>query len=142
MLNKGDNAAPPPPFSKRTARRLIQRAFVLVGRDRRVREHLRGVEAVTLWVIEDWRFSWTVELDRGKIYFERRPAKRPKLTLTWRTAEDFFQQIKTGVPSKDAFEMEGSVESRRSLESVFRAFRHSLQNLLQDPIDEDGESLL
>jgi len=130
------------PFSKRAARRLIQRAFVLVGRDRHVRDHLRAASMVTLWVLEDWKLAWTVGMDRGKIHFERRPAKRPDLTLTWRTAEGFFKQIQTGCRAKDSPEICGDASLRKLVESVLKAFCASLSALLRNPIDEVGESLL
>lgn len=131
-----------PSLSKRAARRLIQRAFVLVGRDRRLRERLRAARVMMLWVLEDWRFAWTVELDRGKLHFERRPAKRPDVTLTWRSAGEFFRQIESGVLPKDGFGMEGSVELQRFSEPVSHAFFIALGGLLHNPVDEDCESLL
>jgi hypothetical protein len=78
------------PPSKRAARRLIQRALVLTGRDKQLRQHLREARLTTLWILEDWDLVWTVIIDRGKIEFERRPAKHPDLTLTWQTANEFF----------------------------------------------------
>ena len=78
------------PPSKRAARRILQRAFVLTGRDKPLRQHIREVQFTTLWVLEDWDLAWTVIIDRGKIEFERRPAKHPDLTFTWPTAEEFF----------------------------------------------------
>ncbi len=129
-------------LSKRAARRLIQRAFVLVGRDRRVREHIRAARIITLWVLGDWRFFWTVELDRGKIHFERRPAKRPDLILTWQSAEGFFRQIEDGKAGQEGVEIEGDHELRRAFEPVLKAFFTSLGGLLRHPVDEDGESLL
>ncbi len=131
-----------PPLSKRAARRLIQRAWVLVGRERHVREHIRAANSITLWVLEDWKFSWTVVLDRGKIHFERRPAKKPDLTLTWPTAAGFFTQIENGGPAEPGFEMTGNTELRRLLEPICRAYCETLRGVLQNPIDEVGESLL
>ena len=66
-----------PSISKRAARRLIQQAIVLTGRDLSVRQHIREVQLATLWVLEDWNFEWTVNLDRGKVRFDRRPARAP-----------------------------------------------------------------
>src|SRR6266481_4257192 len=80
-------------LSRRAARRIFQRAFVLAGRDRNVRQHIREAHCKILWVIEDWDFAWTVILDRGRVDFDRRPTKRPDLTLTWSTAEEFFHQV-------------------------------------------------
>jgi len=80
------------PPSKRAARRIIQRAFVLTGRDRQLRQHIREIRLTTLWILEDWDLVWTVNIDRGRIEFERRPAKHPDLTLSWQTAEEFFSR--------------------------------------------------
>jgi len=73
-------------FSKRAARRLIQRALVLLRRDKHIRQRLREARATTLWVLADWDFAWTVVLSGGRIEFERRPSKQPDLTFSWRTA--------------------------------------------------------
>jgi len=78
------------PPSKRAARRLIQRAFVLTGRDKHLRQHLRAARLTTLWNLQDWDLVWTVIIDRGRIEFDRRPAKHPDLTLSWETANEFF----------------------------------------------------
>jgi len=78
------------PPSKRAARRILQRAFVLTGRDRQLRQHIREARLTTLWVLEDWDLVWTVIIDRGKIEFDRRPAKHPDLTFNWETANEFF----------------------------------------------------
>jgi hypothetical protein len=86
-----------PALSKRAARRIIQRAWVLTGRDRRVREHFRTAEFSTLWTLQDWNFSFTVVFNRGHLEFDRRPTKRPDLSLTWERAEDFFAEINGGV---------------------------------------------
>ena len=78
------------PPSKRAARRILQRAFVLTGRDRPLRQHIRAARFTTLWILEDWDLVWTVIIDRGKIEFERRPARHPDLILSWPTANEFF----------------------------------------------------
>ncbi len=129
------------PLSKRAARRLIQRAFVLVGRDRNLRQHLREASVVTLWVLEDWKFAWTVGLDRGKIYFERRPARHPDLTLTWRTAEEFFHQIEAGVSPEDGFELAGNLEFRKFSQAVYQVFSKVLLRVLRYPFDDAGNRL-
>lgn len=129
------------PFSKRAARRMIQRAWVLVGRDRNARQHVREARIVTLWVLEDWRFAWTVELDRGKIRYERRPARHPDLTLSWRTAEDFFRQIEGSTPAEIGFQMEGPVELQRLSAPLRHAFCNALQKVLRYPFDEQGNRL-
>src|SRR5580704_7076422 len=80
-------------LSKRAARRIIQRAFVLMGRDKVLRHQIRESEITTLWAVEDWEMEWTVFLHRGRFEIERRPAKKPDVTLTWPTAEEFFGQV-------------------------------------------------
>jgi len=128
-------------LSKRAARRLIQRAFVLVGRDRNVRQHLREASVVTLWTLEDWKLAWTVELERGKVHFERRPAKHPDLTLTWRTAEEFFNQIENGVPPDDGLGIAGNLHLRRFSQPVYQAFCKALRKVLRYPFDDEGNRL-
>ena len=130
------------PFSKRAARRLIQRAFVLAGRDKRVRQHIREAHLTTLWIIQDWNFAWTVVLHRGRLEFERRPAKTPDLSLTWRTAAEFFNQVEAGVPAPSVFELEGKQELRRFYAPVLKGFLASLRHVLSNPVDDKGESLV
>src|SRR5574340_1551292 len=85
-----------PPISKRAARRLIQQAFVLTGRDRSVRQHIREARLETLWVLEDWNFEWTIVLDRGRLRFKRRASRTPDMTLSWPEAAKFFASIQEG----------------------------------------------
>ena len=127
--------------SKRAARRLIQRALVLVGRDRHLRQHWREARLLTLWVLEDWKFAWTVQLERGEIHFVRRPTKHPDLTLTWPTAELFFRQIESGGPAEEGCEMAGSPELRRSFEPLYRAFSNALSAVMRNPFDDEGNRL-
>ncbi len=129
-------------LSRRAARRLIQRAFVLAGRDRHVRQQIREAQIVSLWLIEDWGFDWTVLLDRGHVHFERRPAKRPDVTLTWRAAEGFFRQVEAGSLTPDELQHRGPAVSRRMLDSVCQAFCASFQQVLQNPVDENGDPLV
>ena len=136
-----ESAAAAPQLSKRAARRLIQRALVLVGRDPHVRQHVREASVRILWILEDWRFAWTVVIERGKIRFERRPAKKPDLTFNWRTANGFFRQIETGAPLSEGFEMTGNLNLRRFSEPVYQAFSNELRKVLRYPFDEDGEPL-
>jgi hypothetical protein len=133
---------PSRPSSKRAARRLIQRAFVLLGRDKRVRQHLREAHLTTLWIIQDWELAWTVVLERGRLKFERRPAKQADLSLTWRTAADFFGQVEARVPAEGLLELEGSQESRRFCGPVLNGFLCSLRHVLSNPVDDKGESLV
>lgn len=130
------------PFSKRAARRMIQRAFVLVGRDRNVRQHLREIRLETLWVLEDWNFAWSITLDRGKIRFDRRPAKRPGLTLTWPAAEEFFHGIEAGRLGAPAIEPAGGQDLRRIFDLLCRSFAQALFAVLKNPFDEAGNRLV
>src|SRR5579859_3986443 len=91
----------PASLSKRAALRVFQRALVLAGRDRNARQHIREAHCSILWVIEDWELAWTVNLDRGKIEFDRRPTKHPDLTLTFSSAADFFKKVESGARKDD-----------------------------------------
>ena len=131
-----------PTFSKRAARRMIQRAFVLSGRNKALRQHIRETELTTLWVLEDWNMTWTVFLARGRFEFERRPAKQPDVTLYWSTAKEFFAQAER--PGEGNVEVEISpVEGhRRFFEPLLRGYFNSLRQVLSNPVDDVGESLL
>ncbi len=129
-------------LSKRAARRLIQRALVLMGRDKHVRQHIREAEIVSLWTLDDWDFVWTVILDHGKIEFERRPAKNPDVTLMWKTAEEFLKQVDTGTILEGGLEFGGREDLRRFREDFLKWFLHSLRHVMQSPVDDVGESLL
>ena len=133
--------ADPTALSKRAARRLIQRAFVLTGRDRNVRQHIRSAKCLMLWVIQDWDLDWTVSLDRGKIEFDRRPTKRPDLTLTWPTAQEFFKQAAVGTRKDDAPDHSGDTSLWRFAQPVYFAFCAALREVLLDPVDENGVRL-
>ena len=129
-----------PGLSRRAARRVIQRAFVLAGRDRSVRQHIREAESTTLWTIADWDFTWTVAFERGRMRFDRRPSKRPHLTLAWPTAAEFFRQVEAGRFSPD---LAGeNPPPRRTIEIVCQAFCRSLREVLEDPVDENGDPLV
>jgi len=131
-----------PGLSKRAARRIIQRAWVLAGRERRVREHIRSAGFSSLWILEDWNFTWTVVFERGRIEFDRRPTKRPDLTFTWQSAADFFAEIETGVRAAQRFQAEGDLALQRVCEPVYRSFSKTLQTLLGQPVDENGLPLV
>lgn len=131
-----------PRFSKRAARRLIQRAFVLAGRDKHLRQHIREAHLTTRWVLRDWELAWTVLISHGHIEFDRRPAKHPDLTLTWENASDFFTHAETGAPLPEEVVLEGDPALRRFSEPVYKAFFRSLGSVLRYPVDEQGESLL
>ncbi len=140
-MNDLETAPAPAELSKRAARRLIQRAFVLTGRERQIRQHIREAHVAMLWVLEDEGMEWAVLLDRGRILFDRRPAKKPDVVLRWGESRTFFESARTGRDEPDAFTIEGPPELRRVAELVWRAFRSALGNVLSFPFDEDGVRL-
>jgi hypothetical protein len=127
-------------ISKRAAQRLIQRALVLAGRSRNVRQHLREADLDSVWTIEDWNLDWAVGIRRGKLDFDRRLPHRPDLQVRWATAEGFFAEA--GKSGASQVQYEGPWEARRTWDVVHAAFRTALGNLLLNPVDEDGRSLL
>ena len=132
----------PLPPSKRAARRILQRAFVLTGRDRQLRQHIREARLTTLWVLEDWDLVWTVIIDRGKIEFERRPAKHPDLTVSWQTANEFFSCARESTSPESSPELAGNLELRRIASNLLKCFFRYLGQVLRNPVDGAGESLL
>jgi hypothetical protein len=131
-----------PALSKRAARRVIQRAFVLVGRDKSIRQHLREASLNTLWTIEDWGLEWTVSIKHGKFEFNRGRTGRPHATYTWQHTEDFFKLVETAASPPETFHCEGSREVQRILAPILAAFAKSLNGVLQHPFDDAGERLL
>jgi hypothetical protein len=132
--------AAPGGLSKRAAQRLIQRAFVLAGRDRNVRQHIREADLSSVWTIEDWDIEWAVAIRRGKLDFERRLPHRPDIRATWPTADGFFAEIEeTGACM---LRYDGPPEARRTWDVVYAALRTALKGLLLDPVDSDGRSLV
>jgi hypothetical protein len=149
------------PPSKRAARRIVQRAFVLTGRDRHLRQQIRSARFTTLWILEDWDLVWTVIIDRGKLEFERRPAKHPDLVFSWRTASHFFTSASeerrgvalvadVGQPqgspqlgdTQRALTLTGNGELRRVASNLLHCFLGHLGHVLRNPVDGSGESLL
>lgn len=129
-------------LSKRAARRIIQRAFVLMGRDKNLRRQIREVEIATLWIVEDWELEWTVFLDRGRFAVERRPAKHPGVTLLWPTAEEFFQQTHRPSGADVQVQISPAQDRRRFFETLLRGFFTCLRHVLENPVDDVGESLI
>ncbi len=129
-------------LSKRAARRAIQRAFVLVGRERAIRQHLREARLTTLWVIEDWGLAWTVVVDRGKLEFRRGRVGTPQVRHIWQTGKGFLNQIETGVPPRDEFQLIADPVWRRLVDPVFNSFAAALRMVFSDPVDDDGQRLL
>jgi len=149
------------PPSKRAARRILQRAFVLAGRDRHLRQHIRSAQFTTLWILEDWDLVWTVIVERGRLEFERRPAKHPDLIFNWRTAADFFTSASNdrmgavlmaglgqsqGSPlhgdAQTALTLTGNAELRRVASHLLHCLLGHLGHVLRNPVDGSGESLL
>lgn len=128
-------------LSKRAARRIIQRTFVRMGKDKVLRRLIRESQLTTLWIVEDWELDWTVNLHRGKFELERRPARRPDVTLSWPTAEEFFRQA-DGVSNPDSQVQLLPGQHRRLFETLLRSFFTMLRQVLADPVDALGESLL
>ena len=131
-----------PDLSKRGARRVIQRAFVLVGRERAIRQHVREVELNTHWAIEDWGLEWTVVLDHGRLEFHRGHVGKPQVTYTWETGEDFLAHIEAGTAPEEGFQFVADPIWRRVIDPVFNSFLTVLRAVLADPIDDDGVRLL
>ena len=129
-------------LSKRAARRIIQRAFVLMGRDKSLRHHIREADLTTLWTLEDWDLAWTVALRRGRFEVERRPAKHPDVTLTWATAEEFFRPDDPTQDGSEQVRLEPAEGHRRFFQLLLRGFFNSLRHVLRNPVDDTGESLL
>ncbi|MGO8789593.1 MAG: hypothetical protein ACLQVL_19710 [Terriglobia bacterium] len=129
-------------LSKRAARRIIQRAFVLMGRDKVLRQQIRESEITTLWIVEDWELEWTVFFHRGKFAVERRPAKHPEVTLSWPTAEEFFKQVDRSGETNVQVQILPAQEHRRFFETLLRGFFACLRHVLANPVDDVGESLL
>jgi hypothetical protein len=128
-------------LSKRAARRLIQRALVLAGRERTLRQHIREAELVTLWVLEDWELEWTLTLDHGKLDFERRASKHPDATFAWSATADFFRQVERG-NLEPTVTYAGPAVPHRALEPLFHAFCAALRAVLQNPVDGNGDPLV
>jgi hypothetical protein len=129
-------------LSKRAARRIIQRTFVLMGKDKVLRQQIRESEITTLWVIEDWELEWTVFLQHGKFELERRSAKHPDVTLSWPTAVEFFRQVDRSGDANVQVEIAPEQERRRFFETLLRGFFATLRHVLANPVDALGESLL
>jgi hypothetical protein len=131
-----------PALSKRGARRVIQRAFVLVGRERAIRQHVREVELNMQWVVEDWGLEWTVVIDHGRLEFHRGRVGKPQVSYIWETGERFLGQVETKAAPEKGFCFIADPVWRRVVEPVFNSFLTALRAVLADPVDDDGERLL
>ena len=121
---------------------MIQQAFVLTGRERSVRQHIREARVETLWVFEDWNFAWAVSIDRGKIRFDRRPSRAPDMTLTWPDTAEFLAAIQEGRVPDDSKVVEGDPDVQGYVETVYRSFCRSLEQVLKYPVDDAGNPLM
>ncbi|MFB3923156.1 MAG: hypothetical protein ACE145_15660 [Terriglobia bacterium] len=138
---KGQEPAAPS-LSKRGARRVIQRAFVLVGRERSIRQHIRQVELNTCWGIADWGLEWTVVIDHGRLDFHRGHIGRPQVTYYWETGERFLEHVESKTTPEKGFELVSDPVWRRVVEPVFNSFLAATRAVLADPVDDDGERIL
>jgi len=129
-------------LSKRAARRIFQRTYVLMGKDKVMRQLIRESEMTTVWIIEDWELEWTLILHRGKFEIERRQSKHPDVTLFWPTAENFFHQVDR--TSDAAIEVTITPEQgqHRFFETLLRGFFSTLRQVLANPVDAVGQNLL
>jgi hypothetical protein len=131
-----------PALSKRAARRVIQRAFVLVGRERAIRQHIREVELNTQWTVEDWGLEWTVQLAHGRLVFHRGHVGRPQVSYIWETGEGFMGHVESRILPEQGFRLVADPIWRRVVEPVFNSFLTAVRAVLADPVDDDGKRLL
>jgi hypothetical protein len=133
----------PAGLSKRGAQRLIQRAIVLAGRNRSVKQQIRETDLTSVWSIEDWNLEWAVLIRRGKLDFDRHLPRRPDIQVRWPTAGGFFaeaEDLRPAAPSQAQYE--GPPQARRMWDVLHQAFRAALGDVLQNPVDEDGTQLI
>jgi hypothetical protein len=131
-----------PGISKRAAQRLIQRALVLAARNRNVRQHIREADLSSAWSIEDWGLEWAVTIRHGKLDFDRRLPHHPDIRVSWPTAQGFFNEAEDTPARSSSLHYEGPLEARRMWDIIHHAFRTALKDLLQNPVDQDGRSLV
>ena len=129
-------------LSKRAARRIIQRTFVLLGKDKTIKQLIRETEMVTVWMIEDWELEWTLILHKGKFEIERRQAKHPEVTLSWPTAVEFFAQVDRPASANVQVRMTPEPTQHRFFDTLLRGFFSTLHRVLEDPVDAVGQNLL
>jgi hypothetical protein len=130
------------PLSKRGARRVIQRAVVLMGRDKALRQKLRSVELTTRWLIEDWGSEWTVIVDQGHIAFHRGHVGKPQVKFLWTTGDAFLSHLEPKSTPAEGFKLECEPALRRVVDMLFQPFLTTLRNVLADPVDDDGVRLV
>lgn len=128
-------------LSKRATQRLIQRALVLAGRSRNVRQHIREADFSSVWSIEDWGLEWAVEIRRGRLDFDRRLPHQPDFRITWPTADGFLAEGRGSGSIVDQARYEGPPEARRIWDVIHHAFAAAFGEVLQNPVDQDGRRL-
>ncbi len=143
MSHSPEFESSPGGLSKRAAQRLIQRAIVLAGRNRNVKQQIREADLTSVWSIEDWDLEWAVAIRRGKLDFDRRLPRQPDIQVRWPTAEGFFAEAgNKGPASPNQGQYEGPPQMRRMWDVLYHAFRVALGDVLQDPVDEEGTRLV
>ena len=130
-----------PSLSKRGARRVIQRTFVLMGRDKALRQRLKSVELTMRWMVEDWGLEWTVILAQSHLAFHRGHVGKAQVSFRWKTGDDFLGQIEKGPNPGEGFELECEPALRRVVDLLLAAFCNTLKTVLADPVDDDGVRL-
>lgn len=143
MTHAPEFESSPGGLSKRAAQRLIQRAIVLAGRSRHVKQQIREADVTSVWSIEDWNLEWAVTIRRGKLDFDRHLPRQPNIRVRWPTAEGFFaeaENAKAAAPSEAQYD--GPPQARRMWDALYQAFRIALGDVLQNPVDEDGTCLV
>ncbi len=129
-------------LSKRGARRVIQRSFVLMGRNKALRQKLRSVVLTTRWAVEDWGLEWTVLVAKGQLEFHRGHVGKAQVQVTWKAGEDFVAQLESGAAPSEGMQIECEPADRRNVDLLFQSFIETLRNVLADPIDDDGVRLV
>jgi len=137
--NSGDTTTS---LSKRGARRVIQRAFVLMGRDKALRLKLRSVELTTRWTVEEWGLEWTVIVAAGHFEFYRGRVGKAQVQVRWNAGGDFRAHLESGNAPGEGFQLDCKPAARRHMDVVFKAFLGSLRKVLEDPVDDDGVRLV
>lgn len=129
-------------LSKRGARRVIQRAVVLMGRDKALRQKVRSVDLTTRWLIEDWGLEWTVVVAQGHIEFHRGHVGKAQVNLFWKSGDEFLSHIEAQTNPAEGFVLECDPGMRRVVETVLQAFLGTLRAVLADPVDDAGVRLV
>ena len=97
---------------------------------------------ISIWSIEDWGLEWAVVIRHGKLDFDRRLPRQADIRVSWTTASGFFREAGSPRSSESEARYEGSPEARRLWDTLYREFRAALAELLQNPVDQDGRSLM